>query len=241
MLAELGRRGLRGSSSLVDRLPQCVHQRVARKPEVHELDLYSILYWSRVLDRNVGAQPVQTREDRAESDGKVFRLKIGHGECHDAVPTRRGKCGCVHSPTSVGTAVSQGRVPSAWAPRDRGEELLHSSDAKGGSSGQRLLKQAGAESKSGLARAWALMPETLSSPSRIPGASQFRFPSLDGGHCLSLHMVLLRMQRRSRFGKIKRPSTVFLRGLVGWSVATRHEGAAFRQSSVEWPNQTGPP
>ena len=28
---------------------------------------------------------------------------------------------------------------------------------------------------------------------------------------------------------------------VGWSVATRHEGAAFRQSKVEWPNPTGPP
>ena len=36
---------------------------------------------------------------------------------------RRGKCGCVHSPTSVGTAVSQGRVSSAWTPRDKGEEL----------------------------------------------------------------------------------------------------------------------
>ena len=31
------------------------------------------------------------------------------------------------------------------------------------------------------------MPETLPSPSRIPGASQFRFLSLDGGHCFSAH------------------------------------------------------
>ena len=52
----------------------CVHQMVTRKPQVQELDLYSVLYWSRVLDRNVGAQPVQTKEDRAESDGVVFRL-----------------------------------------------------------------------------------------------------------------------------------------------------------------------
>ena len=44
---------------------------------MQELDLYSILFWSRVLDRNVGAQPVQTKEDRAERDGKVIRLKLG--------------------------------------------------------------------------------------------------------------------------------------------------------------------
>ena len=77
VLAELGRQGMRGSSSLVDRLLQCVHQRVARKPQMQELDLHSILYWTRVLDRNVGAQPVQTKEDRAESDGMVIRLKLG--------------------------------------------------------------------------------------------------------------------------------------------------------------------
>ena len=47
----------------MDRLLQCVHQRVARKPEVQELDLYKILYWSRILDRNVGAQPAQKKED----------------------------------------------------------------------------------------------------------------------------------------------------------------------------------
>ena len=39
VLAELGRQGMRGSLSLVDRLLQCVHQRVARKPQVQELDL----------------------------------------------------------------------------------------------------------------------------------------------------------------------------------------------------------
>ena len=55
VLAELGRQGLRGSSSLVDGLLQCGHQRVARKPEVQKLDLFSILYCSRVLDRNAGA------------------------------------------------------------------------------------------------------------------------------------------------------------------------------------------
>ena len=52
-----------------------------------------------------------------------YQAEIGYGECHDAVPTRRGKCGCVHSPTSVAAAVSQGRVSSAWTPRDQGEEL----------------------------------------------------------------------------------------------------------------------
>ena len=41
------------------------------------------------------------------------------------------------------------------------------------------------------------MPETSPSPWRIPGVSQHRFPSLVGGHCLSQHMVLLRMQVRN--------------------------------------------
>ena len=92
-LAELGGRGLRGSSSLVDKLLQCVHQRVARKPEVQELDLYSNLYWSRVLDRNVGAQPVQTKQDRAESDGKVIRLKLGTANVTTLYPREEGSVG----------------------------------------------------------------------------------------------------------------------------------------------------
>ena len=107
---------------MVDRLLQCVHQRVARKPQVQELDLYSILYWSRVLDRNVGAQPVQTKEDRAESDGMVFRLNLGTANVTTLYPREEGSV-CVHSPTSVGTAFSQGRVPSAWAPRDKDGEF----------------------------------------------------------------------------------------------------------------------
>ena len=74
VLAELGRRGLRWSPSLIDRLLQCVHQRVARK---QELDLHSILWWSRVLDRNAGAQPVQTKLDRAGRNDEVIRLKLG--------------------------------------------------------------------------------------------------------------------------------------------------------------------
>ena len=77
VLAELGRRGLRWSPSLIDRLLQCVHQRVAGKPEVQELDLHSILWWSRVLDRNAGAQPVQTKQDRAGRNDEVIRLKLG--------------------------------------------------------------------------------------------------------------------------------------------------------------------
>ena len=93
VLAELGRQGTRGSSSLVDKLLQCVHQRVARKPQVQELDLYSILYWSRVLDRNVGAQPVQTEEDRAESDGKVIRLKLGTANVTSLYPREEGSVG----------------------------------------------------------------------------------------------------------------------------------------------------
>ena len=51
VLAESGRRGLRWSPCLLDRLLHCVHRRLTRKPEVHTLDLYSILLWSRVLDR----------------------------------------------------------------------------------------------------------------------------------------------------------------------------------------------
>ena len=60
------------------------------------------------------AQPVQTKEDRVVRNEEVIRLKLA---------TRRGKCWCVHSPASVGTAVPQGRVPSAWTPRDKGEEV----------------------------------------------------------------------------------------------------------------------
>ena len=74
--------------------------------------------------------------------------------------------------------------------RCRQRRTSHSSDAKGGLSDQLPQKQARAESKSGLTKAWALMPETLPSPSRIPGASQFRFPSLDGGHTKDQNVVL---------------------------------------------------
>ena len=43
VLAELGRRGLRWSPCLLDRLLHCVHRRLTRRPEVQTLDLYSIL------------------------------------------------------------------------------------------------------------------------------------------------------------------------------------------------------
>ena len=45
----------------MDRLLQCEHQKVTRKREVQKLDLHPILSWSRVLDRNVRTQPVQTK------------------------------------------------------------------------------------------------------------------------------------------------------------------------------------
>ena len=57
---------------------------------MQELDLFSILYWSRVLDRNVGAQPVQTKEDRAESDGKVVWLKLGTANVTTLYPREEG-------------------------------------------------------------------------------------------------------------------------------------------------------
>ena len=111
VLAELDRQGMRGSSSLVDKLLQCVHQRVARKPQV--LDLYSILYWSRVLDRNVGAQPVQTKEDRAESDGKVIRLKLGTANVTSLYPREEGSVG-----------VSNRRLQLAQQFRKEGYQVL---------------------------------------------------------------------------------------------------------------------
>ena len=52
--------------------------------------LYSILYWSRVLDRNVGSQPVQTKEDRAEREGVVFRLKLGTANVTTLYPREEG-------------------------------------------------------------------------------------------------------------------------------------------------------
>ena len=65
----------------MDRLLQCVHQRVTRKPEVQKLDLhsilYSILFWSRFLDRNFGTHSVQTKEDRVGRNEEVIRLKLG--------------------------------------------------------------------------------------------------------------------------------------------------------------------
>ena len=49
----------------------------APKAEVQMFDLYSILFWSRVLDRNVGTQPAQAREDRVRRCDEVVRLKVG--------------------------------------------------------------------------------------------------------------------------------------------------------------------
>ena len=121
VLAELDRRGLRWSPSLMDRLLQRVHHRMTRKQAKAR----------PALDFLLESRSGQECRDPTSADkggpswtqGRGYQAEIGYGECHDAVPTRREKCGCVHSQTSVGTAVSQGRVSSARTPRDKGEEL----------------------------------------------------------------------------------------------------------------------
>ena len=75
VMAELGGSGLRWRPCLLDRLLRCVHRRRTRKPEVQTLELYSILRWSRVLDRNAGTQPLQAREDGVGQYDEVAKLK----------------------------------------------------------------------------------------------------------------------------------------------------------------------
>ena len=55
VLAESGRRGLRWSPCLLDRLLHCVHQRLTRKPEIHTRLVFDFIVESRLgQDRNAG-------------------------------------------------------------------------------------------------------------------------------------------------------------------------------------------
>ena len=51
----------------------------------------------------LGLQPVQARADRVRRCDEVVKLKNGHGECHDVVPTRGGKHGRVRDTVSSGS------------------------------------------------------------------------------------------------------------------------------------------
>ena len=76
-----------------------------------------------LLDRNVGTQPVQTKEDRVGRNGEVIRLKLGTANVTTLYPREQGSVGVSTRWLQLAQHFHKEGYQGAWPPRNKGEEV----------------------------------------------------------------------------------------------------------------------